>query len=414
MAHGSGYHGCPAGPGQDVYIATMSSRAGCASPAAMDQGTYYSSGRVQQWAADNQVEHLAVPKHRQTRDTNNNLEMPHSQAMLRAGESVQGTFSVSQFDASHVSLPASNGVYQPMDYSTGLSTAGLYATSSGLNGPEVTAPYVFHGLPGLGFEDVAQDAWPTDGGLTQPASAPFEDLYANSTELPYSLGGNHDVGYDYLDSWPYGSAAPMETMNGAGEAPPMHAMTMSPLSSAAADISVSSSYSPASLLAPLSGSPISSNTQGDESCLDTNIIPDDDCVSPRFTIGEAMLATIATDYSHEPEMLSRSVPTAVSPSDSGTVTEGFCRNIRPSGSSQRPIIPSTGPGAPTHQFEELCIVPPTGDALARRSGGEAVVTPAREHELYHAVQRDDGLYHCPYEGQDNCSHKPTKLKCNYE
>jgi len=40
---------------------------------------------------------------------------------------------------------------------------------------------------------------------------------------------------------------------------------------------------------------------------------------------------------------------------------------------------------------------------------------ARDHELYQNVQvHADGLYHCPWEGKDGCTHKAEKLKCNYE
>lgn len=42
---------------------------------------------------------------------------------------------------------------------------------------------------------------------------------------------------------------------------------------------------------------------------------------------------------------------------------------------------------------------------------------AREHPLYHNVTpKADGLYHCPFEDDPkaNCTHKPEKLKCNYD
>jgi hypothetical protein len=42
---------------------------------------------------------------------------------------------------------------------------------------------------------------------------------------------------------------------------------------------------------------------------------------------------------------------------------------------------------------------------------------ARDHPLYHNVTpKADGLYHCPFEDnpKSNCTHKPEKLKCNYE
>ena len=39
----------------------------------------------------------------------------------------------------------------------------------------------------------------------------------------------------------------------------------------------------------------------------------------------------------------------------------------------------------------------------------------RDHPLYQNVApHDDGLYHCPWEGQEECKHQPAKLKCEYE
>ncbi|PSK36022.1 hypothetical protein B9Z65_5837 [Elsinoe australis] len=35
----------------------------------------------------------------------------------------------------------------------------------------------------------------------------------------------------------------------------------------------------------------------------------------------------------------------------------------------------------------------------------------RTHQYYSAKPREDGYYYCPYK---DCSHKPTKLKCNYD
>lgn len=414
-SHYPEYQGCPAGAVHDLPGDALPSQEQCASPTSMVDTAYYTSGRVQQWATDNEAGLLAVPKHRSARNISTSLDLINDQPMLRVGDSVPGPFSVSHFDASHVSLSPANGAYQSMDYSTGLSAAGLYSPPSGENGPEITSPYVFQGTSASGYDEPTQGIWPVDDGQTLPAALSYDGLYTNPADLPYSLTSHHGLDYDYMGNWPYGPVAPVDSLNNASDVHSMHAMTMSPLSSVTADLSISSSYSPASFLAPPSNSPISSNIQGDEPCMDTNMFPDKECgPSPCFTIGESMLATVSPDYSHEQEFLSRSVPTAVSPSDSGTVTEGFCRTVRPSRSSQRPIIPSMGSVAPTQQFEELCIVPPFGDPLRRRSSGEADVAPAREHALYHAVPRDDGLYHCPFEGQANCAHKPTKLKCNYE
>jgi hypothetical protein len=50
---------------------------------------------------------------------------------------------------------------------------------------------------------------------------------------------------------------------------------------------------------------------------------------------------------------------------------------------------------------------------SRRLSGEG--ESARDHYLYkNAFPHADGLFHCPWEGQTACNHKPEKLKCNYE
>jgi hypothetical protein len=51
---------------------------------------------------------------------------------------------------------------------------------------------------------------------------------------------------------------------------------------------------------------------------------------------------------------------------------------------------------------------------SRRQSNE---TDARNHPLYKDVKpQADGFYHCPFENDANeeCTHKPEKLKCNYE
>lgn len=53
-------------------------------------------------------------------------------------------------------------------------------------------------------------------------------------------------------------------------------------------------------------------------------------------------------------------------------------------------------------------------AFTRRSSGDGEST-ARDHPLYkNAMPKADGLFHCPWEGDASCNHKPEKLKCNYE
>lgn len=51
---------------------------------------------------------------------------------------------------------------------------------------------------------------------------------------------------------------------------------------------------------------------------------------------------------------------------------------------------------------------------ARRPSDVEATTTAREHPLYQVGPKEDGLYHCPFAGAEDCTHKPEKLKCNYE
>ncbi|KAK3322400.1 hypothetical protein B0H66DRAFT_601855 [Apodospora peruviana] len=62
--------------------------------------------------------------------------------------------------------------------------------------------------------------------------------------------------------------------------------------------------------------------------------------------------------------------------------------------------------------EDAFSLPPSFNS--RRLSGEG--ESARDHYLYKNVQPDkaDGLFHCPWEGQASCNHKPEKLKCNYD
>ena len=54
-----------------------------------------------------------------------------------------------------------------------------------------------------------------------------------------------------------------------------------------------------------------------------------------------------------------------------------------------------------------------GAAFQRRSS-DGEPTTAREHPHYQAGPLADGLYHCPFAKSEGCSHRPEKLKCNYE
>ena len=57
----------------------------------------------------------------------------------------------------------------------------------------------------------------------------------------------------------------------------------------------------------------------------------------------------------------------------------------------------------------------TPSAFALSPGTSVMGSSIRDHPLYkYALTRPDGLFHCPWEGQSSCDHKPDRLKCNYE
>ncbi len=79
-------------------------------------------------------------------------------------------------------------------------------------------------------------------------------------------------------------------------------------------------------------------------------------------------------------------------------------------STSGPVSPKDLRGAPT--LNDDAYVGNSGFS-SRRSSGEG--ESARDHYLYkNAYPQADNLFHCPWEGQASCSHKPEKLKCNYE
>lgn len=67
---------------------------------------------------------------------------------------------------------------------------------------------------------------------------------------------------------------------------------------------------------------------------------------------------------------------------------------------------------PLSFYEDLAF----NDRGRRQGDASEIDSVARDHPYYHsATLGQDGLYHCPWETMDPpCSHKPEKLKCNYE
>ncbi|CAN8096921.1 unnamed protein product [Discula destructiva] len=92
-------------------------------------------------------------------------------------------------------------------------------------------------------------------------------------------------------------------------------------------------------------------------------------------------------------------------------------------SSHSPAIPTmdnftmVGPLTLPNGDMESSVSTVVGDDQVQMSewSGHTNEGEARDHHLYkNAYPKADGLYHCPWEGQQCCNHRPEKLKCNYD
>lgn len=84
-------------------------------------------------------------------------------------------------------------------------------------------------------------------------------------------------------------------------------------------------------------------------------------------------------------------------------------------SEDMPIMESPlAPQLELSEGETIAIISPSGSSGIRRMSNGTRSGSARNDPRYHLGPKDDGLYHCPFEGDGTCNHKPTNLKCNYE
>nr|XP_036575332.1 C2H2 transcription factor [Colletotrichum truncatum]KAF6781890.1 C2H2 transcription factor [Colletotrichum truncatum] len=126
-----------------------------------------------------------------------------------------------------------------------------------------------------------------------------------------------------------------------------------------------------------------------------------------FSPPESQLSSPA----QSPEEVWLSAPLMSSPSHS--------EHVSPIIQSQSPSV--NGKFGPELVGDELSgsVLTIVGDAAlppafpSRRNTNEG--DSARDHPLYkNATPQADGLFHCPWEGDSSCNHKPEKLKCNYD
>lgn len=74
-----------------------------------------------------------------------------------------------------------------------------------------------------------------------------------------------------------------------------------------------------------------------------------------------------------------------------------------------------------HESDGTANKPLSGDADDAVDTSNPVVLPQRPADLWrdhplvkNAVQEADGLWHCPWEGEGYCEHKPSVLRADFE
>lgn len=307
---------------------------------------------------------------------------------------IPGSFSVSRSTVSHVSLQhaaqiaGTNG--SMMNYDDMCPANAVSKIDSNLELPQ--------GLELDGSANFLGEQYQHDIWSFQAPPVDDDSLFSNSAGV-HSKGVNES---GLCSEW---TPAPFQAGDELLSAPIPCASQSVAWSPLLVDPSVSSSYSQSSLLVPQPNTPLSPATQEDTWCAtQRGNLEDETGLYPQFSIGDAV-----------------HVPSPVYPD--GNIrfvqrlsyrhirSDKFYSTLKPPRVYQRAPISSIDSWPPCELSGQVYMAS-TFPNQRRSSEGET--TTAREHPLYHVGPRDDGLYHCPFAGEEDCTHKPEKLKCNYE
>jgi hypothetical protein len=112
------------------------------------------------------------------------------------------------------------------------------------------------------------------------------------------------------------------------------------------------------------------------------------------------------------QLLHPQITSSISPLDYSTGLERLSPSV--TGNPVGPQQSKVASNSRKHRLNETSETSDKSFKMADRFSLE-IDNTARDHSLYQNVTvHSDGLYHCPWEGQDGCQHRPEKLKCNYE
>ncbi|KAL8694788.1 MAG: hypothetical protein Q9218_000634 [Villophora microphyllina] len=345
---------------------------------------------VRQWAAETDPHTSADFAAYGFSSTSQSNEYPGSYTTTQ----YPGSFPVSCTNVSHVSFPMSSG-FQNDDlsavcaYPMSHDTARIPRNPIGLDTHAIADPLKNY------------EAW------SYPTPTAEDMTYSTSTAsyLPYS--GASSIEPRFAD-WSAGTFLPDDEFARSSAQFGSQSVAWSPL--LASDPSVSSSYSRSSYLAMQPNTPLSPVAQEPDWPAGHFASQEEEAgFYPAFSLGEALSLPAGCNLDQEDAMR------LVYFQKNEAVTNTQHSTLRPSRSSHRAPITVTDLWA--QEDHHTLAYPGTSFVdltYARRPSDGDTNTTAREHPLYQVGPKEDGLYHCPFAGTDDCTHKPEKLKCNYE
>lgn len=309
---------------------------------------------------------------------------------------IPGSFSVSRSTVSRVSLQHSAQFAEPhgsmMNYDDMCTANAASRIDSSL---ELSQGLEYDGNVDFSGEQYHHDLW------SYQAPVDDESLFSNSAAV-HSIGGNES---GLCSEW---RPAPFQASDELLSAPIPCASQSVAWSPLLVDPSVSSSYSQSqsSLLVPQPNTPLSPATQEDPWCATQRGNSEEETgLYPQFSIGDAVNFP-------PPAYPDGNIRFVRHLSYRQIQSDKLYSTLKPPRVFQQRAPISSIDSWPQCEVSGQVYMASTFPNQRRSSEGET--TTAREHPLYHVGPRDDGLYHCPFAGDEDCTHKPEKLKCNYE
>lgn len=340
-----------------------------------DHRTFFNSSKVKQWVDNSASGSDSFPQ-----------TAPYDQPGVLNGDDsslpgaapkLPGSLSLSHSTVSHVSLQHSS------------QFAGPNGPLLSLNEPCATQDAEPSLEPPHGFDtaskNVSKDLW--------PYQTPVDDgsFFSNSAAV-HPTGLNDE--YGFFSEW---TPAPVDDFLCAPVQCASQSVGWSHL--LVIDPSVSSSYSQSSMFVPQPNTPLSPATQADGWCaIQRGNLEEERGVYPHFSLGDEV-----------------QLPSPLPVYTDGSLDTRFVQHLNYDLIRSDKLYSTLKPArvsqsVPISHVEYYMATPVPNE---RKSNEGETMTP-REHPLYHVGPGDDGLYHCPFAGSEDCTHKAEKLKCNYE